>query len=490
MKRRDFGKIGLLASAGALSSCKVSIDNELSGFSTDGKFYHEPIKKLPIREFDVVVAGGGTAGVVAAIAAARTGAKTALIETKGYPGGTVTEGGTAIHSYYNLWKAFPGVEKRQVVKGIPSELIDRLMLIGATTGHAEMERGFDYDSVCTALDTELYKLITFEMLVEAGVFVAVNTMAVGAVTEGRTLRGVVVESRSGREVFRGQSFVDCTAYGDLAAHAGADYTVPNDYSSCNSFGMGNVDMDDYYAFLKQYDAVRELARGLRSGKPDQLVRLSGINVNLPEEFTEEARQIGMSSTTTTTYDNYLMFIKINFQVEGSVINRDDIARAELVLRQRQLRGLELFRKFLPGCKNAFIARTSPSLNIRRGRLVTCDYDITHEDVVEARHFNDEVFVYGFHDSAPRLQVKDGGTYGIPYRALCVKGIDNLYVSGMIITSDRRAHMSTRNTVSSMAQGQATGTAAALCAKGDMGSRDLPYDQLRGQLEQDGVYFES
>jgi hypothetical protein len=490
MKRRDFGKIGVLAGAGALTGCKISIDKELGGFSSDGEFYLEPSRKLPTREFDVVVAGGGTAGVVAAIAAARTGAKTALIETKGYPGGTVTEGGTAIHSYYNLWKAFPGVEKRQIVKGIPSELIDRLMLIGATTGHAEMERGFDYDSVCTAIDTELYKLVTFEMLVEAGVFVAVNTMAVGAVKEGSSVKGVVVESRSGREVFLGRSFVDCTAYGDLSAHSGAEFTVPNDYSSCNSIGLGNVDMDDYFAFLEQYDAVGQLARGLRSGQPDQLVRLSGRNVNLPEEFTEEAGQIGLSSTTTTTYDNYLMFVKINYQVEGSVINRDDIARAELVLRQRQLRGLELFRKFLPGCKNAFIARTSPSLNIRRGRLISCDYDITHEDVVEARHFDDEVFVYGFHDMAPRLQVKDGGTYGIPYRALCVKGIDNLYVSGMIITSDRRAHMSTRNTVSSMAQGQATGTAAALCATGDMGSRDLPYDKLRGQLEQDGVYFES
>jgi hypothetical protein len=111
-------------------------------------------------------------------------------------------------------------------------------------------------------------------------------------------------------------------------------------------------------------------------------------------------------------------------------------------------------------------------------------------VVEARHFEDEDFVNGFQDSAPSLQEKDGETYGIPNRALCVKGIDNLYAAGMMITSDRRAHMSTRNTVSSMAQGQATGTAAALCSKSEMGSRDLPYDKLRGQLEQDGVYFES
>ena len=86
-------------------------------------------------------------------------------------------------------------------------------------------------------------------------------------------------------------------------------------------------------------------------------------------------------------------------------------------------------------------------------------------------------------------VKDGGTYGIPYRALRVKGIDNLLVSGMMITSDRRPHMSTRNTVSCMGQGQASGTAAALCAQKDCGTRDLSYDLLRGTLVKEGVYLE-
>ncbi len=128
--------------------------------------------------------------------------------------------------------------------------------------------------------------------------------------------------------------------------------------------------------------------------------------------------------------------------------------------------------------------------IRRGRLITCDYDITHEDVIDGRHFDDDVFVYGFHDMAPRLQIKDGGSYGIPYRALCVKNISNLFVSGMMITSDHRAHMSTRNTVSCMGQGQASGTAAALCAQKDQGSRELPYQALRDVLEKDGVYFEN
>lgn len=110
-------------------------------------------------------------------------------------------------------------------------------------------------------------------------------------------------------------------------------------------------------------------------------------------------------------------------------------------------------------------------------------------MLEGRHFDDDVFVYGFHDMAPKYQVKNGGSYGIPYRAICVKGIENLYVSGMMITSDHNALVSTRNTVSCMEQGQATGTAAALCSLNDYVSRTLPYETLRQALEKGGVYFE-
>jgi len=145
---------------------------------------------------------------------------------------------------------------------------------------------------------------------------------------------------------------------------------------------------------------------------------------------------------------------------------------------------------VPGCEKAFIARTSPRLNIRRGRLIECDYDISHEDVIEGRHFDDDVFAYGFHDSAPRWQIKNGGTYGIPYRALRVGGIENLLAAGMMITKDHRAHMSTRNTVACMGQGQATGTAAALCSAKNCSTRELRYADLRETLEKDDVYFES
>jgi hypothetical protein len=249
-------------------------------------------------------------------------------------------------------------------------------------------------------------------------------------------------------------------------------------------------MEALHDYLTSHEALTQQANGLRGGRENQIVRLQGSWANLPKEFADEARKIGLSMVTTTVHDNYWMFIKLNFKMPVSPTNRDEVAQAELELRRRQYRALQLFRKYIPGCENAFIARTSPKLCIRRARRIECDYDITHEDVIEGRHFEDDVMAYGFHDSAPRLQIKDGGTYGIPYRALRVAGVDNLLATGMMITSDHRAHMSTRNTVACMGQGQAAGTAAAICSASRRSSRDLAYGLLRDALVQDGVYFES
>ncbi|MHC4756331.1 MAG: FAD-dependent oxidoreductase, partial [Planctomycetota bacterium] len=206
MNRREFSKGSLMVGIG-LAAGSVSSGPAWSASPSEG-YYEEPVKKLPVRKFDVVVVGGGTAGAVAAMAAARQGAKTMLIERKGYTGGTVTEGGTALHSFYNLWKAFPGVKKTQVVRGIAQQIIDRLLKVGGTSGHAEMSKGYNYDSVCTAIDTELYKLVTMEMLDEAGVFIAVNTLLTGAIMDGSRLRGVIADSRSGREAIYAKAFVD------------------------------------------------------------------------------------------------------------------------------------------------------------------------------------------------------------------------------------------------------------------------------------------
>ncbi|HLN19887.1 MAG TPA: FAD-dependent oxidoreductase [Bacteroidales bacterium] len=486
MDRRKFSKNVLMA--GVIGSSSLNMAAETSDSS------QENVKNLPVREFDVVVAGGGTAGAVAAIAAARTGAKTALIEAKGYPGGTVVEGGTALHSFFNLWKAFPGVEKRQVVKGIPQEIIDRLLLIGGTSGHAEATLHADYDSVCTAIDTELYKLVVFEMLSEAGVNIFVNTLVAGASRKGSRIQGVVTQSRMGRELFTGKCFIDCTAYGDLSAWSGAEFIEMNDYSVCNSMGIANVNLEKLFTYLTRNNAVGDLTFGLRDGKEGQIIRMGSesggvIRDKLPREFVDGIVKLGSGLITTTVHDNYMMFIKVNYKMSTSPTNRDEVAKAELLIRQNQFKTLELFKKYLPGCENAFISRTSPSLNIRRGRTIACDYDIPLEDVIGGRHFEDDIMAYGFHDSAPRYKIANGGTYGIPYKALRVKGIDNLLAAGMLITTDHEAHMSTRNTVSCMGQGQAAGTAAALCAAANLSTRALQYEVLHSELIKANVYLE-
>lgn len=449
-----------------------------------------PEVRVNALHYDVVVCGGGTGGVFAAIAAARTGAKTALIESKGYVGGIAAEGGCGLHSFYNLWKAFPGVEKRKVIRGIPEEFIDRLTKMRGASGHNETVLRFEYDSDTLCVDVEVYKYLVLQMLREAGVHVLLNTMVVDALVEAGVIRGVIAESHQGAQAIMGKMFIDSTGFGDLSARAGASYTEPNDYAVANSMGVGGIDIDAYHRFLKETGALYEYGMGPRSGRENQLIRVDGDWHKISKEAGEKADELGMSGVTTTLHDHYFMFIKLNYQMAKSPTNRDALSEAEFELRRRQMEAIELLRKTIPGAENAFIARSAPSVTIRRARCVACEYDLTNEEIVNGTHFEDEIYSYGFHDYAPRIQIKNGGTYGVPFRAIQVKKVENLFAIGMLITSDHNAHMSTRNTVSCMAMGQAAGTAAALCVqKGLQDMRELSYAVLHRELKLAKVWFD-
>jgi len=454
------------------------------------EFVTRPEQKIPARRYDVVVAGGGTGGVFAAVAAARFGAKTALIESKGYVGGIAAEGGCGLHSFYNLWKPF-NVEKRKVIRGIPEEFILRLYQAGGCSGHNDtvMRPEYDCDTLC--VDVEMYKYAALCMLRDSGVDVLLNTHAVDVVKEGHRITGIITESHQGAEAVLGKVFIDATGYGDVSARAGAGYTEPNDYPVVNSMGVGGVDIDKYYAFLKESGALFEYARGPRSGRTSQIIRVDGAWAKIDPALGEAIHDLGMSAVTTTIHDNYFMFIKINFKMAVSPSNRDALANAEFELRRRQLASLDIIKKTIPGAVNAFIARTASTITIRRARCIECDYDISLDEILNCTHYPDEVYSYGFHDSAPRIQIKGGKTFGMPYRTMLVKGLDNLFAIGMMITRDHEAHMSTRNTVSCMAMGQASGTAAALCVKNGIGGiRDLPYNKLYDALKQGNVCFDA
>jgi hypothetical protein len=449
-----------------------------------------PEARVNAREFDVIIAGGGTAGVFAAVSAARGGAKTALIESKGYVGGIATEGGCGLHSFFNLWQAFPGAEKRKVVRGLPEEFINRLTLAGGASGHNDTLLRGEYDSDTLCVDVEIYKFVALEFLREAGVCVMLNTMAVDVLRDGDRVTGVITASHEGTEALLGKIFIDATGYGDLSARAGADFTEPNDHSVANSMGVAGVDIDKYFAFLRDNGALIEYARGPRDGRNHRVIRVDGRWHAVSKELSDEMNKLGLSSVTTSLHDNYAMFFKVNFHMPASPSNRDALAEAEYELRRRQMKAIEFIRRTIPGAENAFIARTAPTITIRRARCIECDYDISNEEIVNATHYTDEIFSYGFHDCAPRIHIKDGGTYGLPYRCITVKNKLNLFAVGMMITSEFNAHMSTRNTVSCMAQGQAAGTAAALCVKENYaGVRDLPYKTLYAGLKQGNVWFD-
>ena len=446
-----------------------------------------PGGKLPLRSYDVCIVGAGTGGVIAAIAAARQGAKTVLIEAKGYVGGTVVEGGTALHSFYNNF-TFYKKPKTKLVEGIPQELVDRLQVRGATYGHVPMSSDCRQDSYCTSVDTELYKLIAQEFLIEEGVTLLLETRLTGALVEDGTVKAVRCVTHGGEIAIAADAFIDCTGYGDLCAMAGASYDEPNDYGVNSSIGLGGVSVPRYYQYILDEDALRDVAMADRPDGTKQIVRLDGLREKLPQEFILKAAEVGLKTTVTCIRDDYFMFVKIEYKPQKPLTDVDEATFSAMELRRRQEKSVALLREYVPGCENAFIARTSPAVCIRRARAVRCDKELVDVEVTSGARFDNEIGVFGYHDEAPRRSVNEGGCFGLPYDMLLPKGIENLFAAGMMITPDHHAHMATRNTVCCMVQAQGAGVAAALISAKGIGSRQLEYPVLRAALDKQNVCF--
>ncbi len=449
-----------------------------------------PSYDLQAVSCDVCVVGGGTGGVVAALAAARQGAKTVLIEAKGYVGGTLVEGGTALHSFFNNYAVF-GRPRVQLVKGIPQQILDRLVACGGSFGHVPLGEHCprNQDSVCTSVDTELYKLTAQQMLAQAGVVLMLETRLVGALTENGRICAVRVSTHDGEKAVLASAFIDCTGYGDLCAYAGAPFVKLNDYGVNNSIGVGGVSVRRYYDYILSHDALRDIAEATRADGVRQIVRLDGLRPKLPQDFVEKAAQIGLKTTTTCLRDDYLMFIKIEYTAPANPVDALANTNSALELRQRQQKAIALLRQYIPGFENAFIARTSPTVCIRRARAVHCDRELSNQEVTSGAHFDNEIGVFGYHDAAPVYNIDNGGCYGLPYDMLLPCGMENLFAAGMMLTPDQDAHMSTRNTVACMVQGQGAGVAAALISRLGCSSRQLRYALLRQALEAQDVCFD-
>ena len=205
------------------------------------EYYEESLKTPIAYDCDVLVCGGGTAGFIAALAAARTGARTALVERNGFIGGTMINGAGPLHSFFNLFKAFPGAKKEQVVRGLPSELVDRLVSQHASYGHLEQDKGGNYDSMITLVDWESFKDIAFRMLEEAKVELFLHTIVAGVMKQGDAVTGAVIESKSGRQAIRAKVVIDTTGDGDVAALAGAEFVKKHDqHDECGYEAAGGL----------------------------------------------------------------------------------------------------------------------------------------------------------------------------------------------------------------------------------------------------------
>ena len=188
----------------------------------------EAEREIPVKtKVDVLVVGGGTAGVAAAISAARLGAKTLVVERYGFLGGLVTGGPTGMHTFFNCYHDEDGIpdpsKKRHLIKGLPQEIVDRLKEAGGGLGHIELELSKRFISVLTPVDPEVYKWLAMEMVLEAGADVSLYTYVSDVITENSRVKGVIIESKSGREAVLAKAIVDCTGDANVAAWAGAPY---------------------------------------------------------------------------------------------------------------------------------------------------------------------------------------------------------------------------------------------------------------------------
>ena len=451
----------------------------------------EEKKRTPVRqECDVLIVGGGTAGIVAALAAARNGADTVLVERYGHLGGTMIHGAGPWHSYFNLWKAFPGVEKKQVVRGIAQEIVDRMVESDGSLGHVEMDIGFAYDSVATIVDREVFMAVAFEMIKEAGVKLLLHTLMTDVVMGVGSVEGIIVESVSGREAILAKTIVDTSGDATVAFMAGVHCTVMADDGSVGMpFGMTNVDLNKAVEFLKEKDMLTQLGHADKGSDRDDIVRI-GFNLKKHDVFRDFMEKTTMwGPLTVSRHEDDLSFINTASVKPINAVDVDAVTEAEVELRRQVMGMAALLKKHIPGFEKAYVSWTCRQLGVRRTRIVACEHDLSVDEIVEGKRFDDEIALYGFHDSAPRIMIKEGRAYGIPYRALLPKGVENLLVAGRMITSDFEAHMSTRNTVSCMAQGQAAGTAAAISSKSGVTPRKLEVKILQQTLVKDGVYLE-
>jgi len=463
MERRNFLKHAGLAGIGT-----TLINNQLlaSGDKSGIESVVEPQRDIPIKGvFDVVVCGGGPAGVAAAIESGRSGAKTMLVEANGCLGGVWTSGLlTWILDYHNQ-------------PGLLREITEKLTRRGAKCP-------VDTTSSSFSFDPEAMKLLLDELCLEAGVTIRFHTRVCSTQVRKKRLTHIVTESKSGREAWKANIFIDATGDGDLSAQAGCSYDLG--------------DPENNHA--TQPFSLLGLVTGLNFEEVKEFTRWAGDKGSVSKKKLLEAIQKGgfepsYRLPTLFPVSSNLFMIMANHEYGFSSFNADDVTKATLVGRKEFWQTVDALRNNGGIWKDVKIVTTAEQIGTREGRRIHGRYTVTADDLVKGIYHQDAVAevrfgvdVHSIHldkdnSNANYSQGIKSKPYTIPLRALIAKDVEGLLLAGRCLSGDFIAHSSYRVTGPATTIGQAAGRVAAISARENKLPQDIEFQRFNLEIIQ-------
>ena len=445
-------------------------------------------------QFDVVVIGGGPAGTVAAIASARGGAKTLLVEQNGYLGGALTACGTAPQMTYHAGQV-------QVVRGIPQEMEEEMIRRGFSTGHIPDAVGFC--SSTTAFDPEGMKIVWEDMCIASGVTLMYHTVFTQCEMDGDRITAVVVFTKGGYYRIRATTFVDASADADVASSAGVTscYGRESDHLAqpmTLNFHVYGVDRE------KVCEYVLDNLNDMFHMTPKNLRELKHYDISGAFSKIQAAKDAGefhidrdtvLCFETNTEGEYCVNMTRISML---SALDPFDLTKAEIEGRKQvQEEVLRFLRKYIPGFENCHLAFSGPNIGIRESRKIDGVYKLTEDDLVNNVMFPDAIAMGGYPidvhspDGGNTVHrfLKPGSWYSIPYRSLIAEKPSNLIVSGRCISATHVACSAIRVTPVLMGIAQAAGTAAALSVTTHTDANALDAGLIRAVLRENGAFLE-